>query len=447
MTANLDSMLSVVPALVSALLPFVADGAQPPARNPALVAIAEAAQNAPPEFRALALLRLAESGRISDATWKRELLEQAFMAAASARTANPVVEQSGSALRPALDRLSLQTRAVDAMRTIDGRKSRELFLEIAKPVPRKLECAATTFDDLGPWYASAAQLVGTFSPTERRKQDHLDFAVRIVSSITSVVEIAPAQVLLTVPGWRPDERDLLGAKFAGALEGVTSSPRAFALSETVARQAIDHLAASGYSAELVRAAWTRLVDRVRSVEPCPVAAQPAAAFGGSQMAAVPPPSPQSAQLASHWMKLMFGPKQQGLTDADKNTRHWRDELASYLGEIEALKADSPESEVDLYQVKTEALGGLLVAVPQGEDRDRIRTLYVRTLAASPLQQQNPTRWFATVRQLVDAYGPGVSVERSKLLDALESTGNPALLLYAKLERAIPSPPSIGPDAR
>jgi hypothetical protein len=146
------------------------------------------------------------------------------------------------------------------------------------------------------------------------------------------------------------------------------------------------------------------------------------------------------------MKLMFGPKQQGLTDADKNTRHWRDELASYLGEIEALKADSPESEVDLYQVKTEALGGLLVAVPQGEDRDRIRTLYVATLAASPVQQQNPTRWFATVSQLLDSAGPNGAVERSKLLDAFESTGNPALVLYATLERTIPSPPSFGPGA-
>ncbi len=436
-------------AFLPLLLALAANAADSPARPPELTAIVEISDSAPPEFRADALLRLAESSKVVDPAWKRELIGQAFVSASSVRVSNPerAIGQSAPAGRPALDRLSLQTRAVNDLRPLDGRKARELFLEIVKPVPRQLECKDTTWDDLGSWYASAAQLVAAFSPAERNRQDHVDFAVREISTVASIVEVAPAQALLTVPAWRQDEKDLLGAKFAGMLETLTSSDRSFRAVQPEARQAIESLAASGYDPELFRGAWTRLLARQQAVEPCPVSAKPTAGFGGAQMSAPAPVSPQAAQLASRWMSLMLGPRQQGLTDAEKNTTAWRDELAAYLGVIDDLKADTPEGELDIYQMKTEALGGLLMTVPAGEDRDRVRARYVAVLAASPVQQQNPSRWFTTVKQLLESTGLANSPERLRLLAALESTGNPALLLYAKLERTVPLPPTFGPNAK
>jgi hypothetical protein len=449
-TANLRTVASVRSAFLPLLLVLAANAAGASARPPELTAIVEISDSAPPEFRADALLRLAESNKVADPAWKRELIGQAFVSAASVRVLNPerAIGQSAPAGRPALDRLSLQTRAVNDLRPLDGRKAREMFLEIVKPVPRQLECAGTSWDDLGAWYASAAQLVATFSPIERNRQDHVNFAVRELSTVTSILEVAPAQALLTVPAWRQDEKDLLGAKFAGMLETLTSSARSFTAVQPEARQAVESLAASGYDPELFRGAWTRLLARQQAVEPCPVLAKPTAGFGGAQMSApAPPVSPQAAHLASRWMSLMLGPRQQGLTDAEKNTTAWRDELAAYLGEIDDLKADTPEGELDIYQMKTEALGGLLMTVPAGEDRDRVRARYVAVLAASPVQQQDAGRWFTTVKQLLESTGLPNSPERLRLLAALESTGNPALLLYAKLERTIPLPPSFGPNAK
>ena len=431
-------MVPVRAVFFFALFAVAAAAAEPPKHPPDLEAIAVAAGSAPAEFHADALLRLAESGKVADPAWKREMIEEAFAVTASARTPVPVrsVRAGRTASGPALDRLSLQVRAVNLMRSIDGRKARAMFAEVSKPSPRELECTDATWDDVSAWYSAAAHLVGTFSPAERRRQDHLNFAVSAIASVVSVTEVAPAQAMLTVPDWRPDETDFLGAKFAAVIEQLNPGNRTFSAAEAEARQAIDKLVASGYDGTLMRGAWSRLVDRQQSVEKCPAVSQVTAALGGMQMASTPPSDPQASRLASHWMNLMFGTKQQSLTDAEKNTQAWRDSLAAYLTEIDELKADTPEGELEVYQMKTEALGGLLIAVPPGADRDRIRARYVETLAASPVEAQNPGRWLTAVKQLLDS-AAAAPAEIRKLFDAFESTGNPALVLYARLERTLP----------
>src|ERR1700749_2593236 len=52
--------------------------AKPPVRPPDLEAFAAEAEAAPPEVASDALIRLASSTRVSDTTWKKELIERAF---------------------------------------------------------------------------------------------------------------------------------------------------------------------------------------------------------------------------------------------------------------------------------------------------------------------------------------------------------------------------------
>ena len=126
---------------------------------PALMQIVELAQSAPAEFAAQALLRVAQSANLRDKAWKRELLDQAFQSAASAR--NPVSRRIGTgivlngsweqmtseAANLGLDRLSLQTKAVGAMLTVNTRQARELFLTIPQPVPARLHCEDALVED------------------------------------------------------------------------------------------------------------------------------------------------------------------------------------------------------------------------------------------------------------------------------------------------------------
>ena len=448
-------MASVRPAILSATFALIAHAADLPNRPLEFTAIAEAADSTPPEFRADALLRLVESGKIADLAWKRDLIGQAFASAAAAQAANPLhaIPPAAPAVGPALDRVSLQARAVDAMQAIDGRKARELFLQIVKPAPRRLECSDTAWDDLAAYYGNASRLVATFSVSERRDGDHVNFAVGIISRITSVVELPAAEKLLTVPGWRPDEKELLGAKFAGVAETITADDRSFTAVGADARRSLDGLARSGYDAELFRGVSAHMLERQQSVEHCRSNStasgglRTAGSVPGLEAQSVPQASLDASSVNQRWMRLMYGPKQQGLTENDKNSSAWRDELAAYLGAVDDMKAASPEDELGVYRMKTEALGGLLLAVPSSADRERIRARCIATVAASPLQERNRVRWFAPASQLVDSTRSLFPVELAKLLDAFESSGNPVLILYAKLERTIPRPPSFGPNTR
>src|ERR1700691_5645840 len=56
-----------------------------PVRPPTLLDLVSYAQAAPPEFAADALIRIADSDKISDNAWKRELLEQALSLAPGAQ--------------------------------------------------------------------------------------------------------------------------------------------------------------------------------------------------------------------------------------------------------------------------------------------------------------------------------------------------------------------------
>ena len=102
---------------------------------PELTQIVEIAQSAPPEFAAKALLRVAQSPSLRDQSWKRELLDQAFQTAASAR--NPIgrrirngmaadgsrEQRIAEAAEMGLDRLTLQSQAVNAMQALNPKRA------------------------------------------------------------------------------------------------------------------------------------------------------------------------------------------------------------------------------------------------------------------------------------------------------------------------------------
>ena len=103
------------------------------------------AHAAPPEFGADALLRLVESGKIVGRDAQRDLVEQAFGLAVSAKfpvrkrhLPGTTLDSRAGSLSQAygmkLDALSLQSRAVSDMVRIDPAEARKLIQEIPPPV-------------------------------------------------------------------------------------------------------------------------------------------------------------------------------------------------------------------------------------------------------------------------------------------------------------------------
>jgi len=92
----------------------------------------------PPEFAADALIRLSGSSRVTDASWRRELLNDAFLRAYGAQDQYrrsstlgvPPDSKQGAqilAYTAPLTRVSLQVRAAQMMALVDPREARELF--------------------------------------------------------------------------------------------------------------------------------------------------------------------------------------------------------------------------------------------------------------------------------------------------------------------------------
>ena len=102
-----------------------------PKRSKETLALIDQARALPPEFCADILLTLAASPLIPDAKWRRELMEEAFLAGSHAqlpyeRIAYGLAVDSltnEEFCRQGLERLTLQTRAIDAMFEIDPQRA------------------------------------------------------------------------------------------------------------------------------------------------------------------------------------------------------------------------------------------------------------------------------------------------------------------------------------
>src|SRR5689334_8333527 len=117
------------------LLPLISTAAIPKQ----IAAVIDRARQAPGEFCADALIRVAAGDGLESPT-RIALLEEAFRRAGEAqqplKREPSIVKVGGNAAfwqhayRQNLDRLSLRLRAVDAMLSLDRAKARSLFLEI-----------------------------------------------------------------------------------------------------------------------------------------------------------------------------------------------------------------------------------------------------------------------------------------------------------------------------
>src|SRR5215467_10717647 len=103
-------------------------------RSVEALALVDQARSLPPEFRADTLLPIASSSLVADTSWKRELIEDAYWSGAHAPLpytqnadgrSDSVTANSVRANR--LEALSLQSRAVEAMISVDPREALRLF--------------------------------------------------------------------------------------------------------------------------------------------------------------------------------------------------------------------------------------------------------------------------------------------------------------------------------
>jgi len=212
--------LLLIPALLLAELPKLPEPYQ---------SIADLANAAPAEFAADALLRMVESCKISDKDAKRELTAHAFQLAGSAKfrfrmrgLPGSMVDTRSGYLSKAydlkLDALSLQSRAVHDMLTIDAGKARELFLEIVKPSLPPLTCDDPLVYDVADFYQTLGAVINAaFSPQERKKEEHVNLLLDYIAQTTSPAQLGPLARAIKTINLTAEQRAVVWTKFNGVL--------------------------------------------------------------------------------------------------------------------------------------------------------------------------------------------------------------------------------------
>lgn len=400
-----------------------------------LVSLAHAA---PPEFAADALLRLVESGKIADRDARDDLTEQAFRLAGAAKfpvrmrglPGTTVDTRSGflsQAYGLKLDALSLQSRAVLDMLKIDPAKARKLFLDIPPPALAPLTCDDALVYDVSDFYqALAAVANGAFTEKERSKEEHINFLLDFIGQLTSPVQFLPLAQAIQSASVPEDQREILWVKFNGMLQSIQSDARSFSALSMDPGQA-----SSTGNLAIIKKSLPKVLsckDDASQSQLDPNGATPKIEKYWQ--------SPEAQKLLEDGKRLRITADGKLLTDADRSTPEWQQQLTDYLSELAAWGSGQEKSEADYYNEKSLVYIALVELIPPGPLRDKMLAAFVDFVSNSSLQQQSPVEWFLQANAMLERVRQTNNGEPDKVLAAFEQSGNPVLVLQVAMDKAL-----------
>ena len=363
-----------------------------------------------PELGADALLRLIEKGRIVGLPAQKKLVARAHELARLAK--DPVRRLPVPGLGPAkaddvaLDRLSLETRAIFALTQLDPDLGAKAFRDLVKPTPRKITCADGTYDDVTA-YAAVLRIFG-------KTEDKLAF----VQTISSHAELSPA-------AWLADE-DVVKGALPGALARLTGEERLFtgllpdtsAKYKTLAPSALGDYVKRNLEAEACKESsvegWQRNT-RAAAAATFKLELKPPTFGDGLQSRGWLEDDRESQTL---FQSLLFA--------RNKNAPEWFTRFAEYLKRIREGKAS--------FDRQAEMFGAAYIASPRGLIRENILIEYINVLAQAALQRESPQGWYRQAIALPAAVVSLPEAEYESVLRAYERSGNPGLVLIASQQR-------------
>jgi hypothetical protein len=406
--------------------------------------IAEQAHSVSPEFAADALLRVVESHKITNADAQRDLVEQAFRLAASAKfrvrmrglPGSLVDTRSGYLSRAydlKLDALSLASRAVRDMAPIDSARARAMFQEIIRPVLTPLSCDDALVYDVSDYYRTLGTIVdSTFSEKERKKDEHINFLIDYLQQATSPAQLAPLAAAVKSVGVTPEQRAVLWNRLAGLLENMQPDDRSFSASLYDVERAMPPEVRPSFEKYSKKSSGCKddagVTAAINNAEPQP-----------AKTGSTPKIERYWESMATHMLlegakKLRFGNEGKPLTDADRSSQEWQQQLTDYLRQLGEWGPGQEKSEADYYHQKCVVYEALVELIPPSPQRDTILTSYLDFISNSSLQQESPVEWFMHAHSMLERVRSTNSGEPDKVLEGFQKSGNPILALYAKLER-------------
>jgi hypothetical protein len=222
-------------AVAFLLFVFCGSAEELPKLPPETMGLIDEARAVAPEFKADLLLRLAGSPLITEPKWKRALIEEAFLAGASAQLPYPKSGELSTDARASrahrrndLEGLTLQTRAVEAMLALDARRALAMFEEIRTPQVPAMTCQDVGTPDLSGYYRTAATVFArAFTAEERKSTRDLQFLEWLIGMMESPAHLTPGVRLVFTVEVTPGQRLELVTALAGAMVRIKGTSRVF----------------------------------------------------------------------------------------------------------------------------------------------------------------------------------------------------------------------------
>lgn len=437
---------------------------------------------APPQFTANAILRLWETGKIPK-TAERELLEVAFARAGRAQDPVPMIAVPGTtldtrsgyrsaAMRQGLDAVTLQSRAILAMLTVDREAARQLYARMTPPVFEKSSCESPLVAGADSYYELLTRLaVEAYKGGDGEKNSRLDFGRTVISRVTSHVEVAPLARMLAAVDWTAPQFTILAGRFASKLLEIEGDDRSFSYSAERIEQAVGEVVvrARQYGenanriAEAYRAYLAANLHAVRCADTASAGARLATGgtlelFGArtrGELSALTEEETRPTKVGAepkverYWQtdaaralfeqcrQLRTGPNGLPFSEAERSTREWRRQLGEFLNALAGWQPSTETSDRDYYHQRAIVYEALLELTPAGELRNRVLDEFVAFLKSSNLQDTDPVEWFWHARSTLNRVRTAQPEEAIRLVSAFATSGNTLLVLDAMLEQIAP----------
>lgn len=428
-----------------------------------------------PEVSADLLIRIAQSKLISDKKRKLSLLEEAYQRGSDAQKKLRMKRWTGLVDTPSgylsaaydleLDEVSIKTRAVRTMLSLDAARGRELFVQIPRLKLRPLSCS----DDLGYELTSFYQTLKevqqkSFTRKEMSEGSGLRFIQPYIADVESPAQIAPVVDLIVDSDLTSSEINVLLSTLVSALKKVQDDPKSFGLSLTsgglanslqkLIKKSRDNDVDSApvlnaFKTYFLRELSVQCPDmRVGSEQKNPlqvefsrvnkwfinsISEDELKAQIGERSNETPFwAAPESRSFLMKIKRLRFGTGHTALTEEERNNDDWQRELRQLLTELGQWSGSGDDTESAVFHEKCNLYDALFSLAPNNSLRTEVLLAFASYLRGSSMQESSHIEWLLHGHNLLKKT-QNLGPERLKIINLFNSSTTQALQLYSQLD--------------
>ncbi len=402
-------------------------------RSPEIVAILNESRLAAPELGADTFLRVAGSGKVTDAAWRREILDEALRLADDAK--NPVrrvviplnggsVDTNAGYLSYAfdlkLDRSSLKSRVIRAVLAHDKERARQIVFEMGGDLGLKpLSCEDALAYDVSEIYSTVGAVAkAAFTPKEIEEGIRGLFVAPWLENISSPAQVGPALSLLSAMNGSAQEKQLLFAALSKSINRNFEDDRSFthAFDRNRLGYYFGHLTSGDKDAHLkadiiasVRGMLIKNIGSARCKEnqlkkdaPVPRFISEVNSFLGDKPISAgdieTSEVKEQADIRPYWqsqtaIQLMKDYREIASTKGkDAFTPEELAKVSQFADKLAAWTPKDKETEIEVFNQKS-VMYRSLIGIVNGSLKSQFLRTYLRYLSSSPIQKENFIQWF------------------------------------------------------